>query len=41
MYNGAAAVENSLDISYKTKNRLTACSCIPTFALLGIYLEKL
>lgn len=41
MYNGAAAVENSLDVSYKTKNRLTACSCIPTFPLLGIYLEKL
>lgn len=41
MYNGAAAVENSLDVSYKTKNRLTACSCILTFPLLGIYLEKL
>lgn len=41
MYNGAATMENSLDISYKTKNRLTTCSGIPTFPLLGIYLEKL
>ena len=30
MYNGAATMKNSLDVTYKVKQRLTTWSCIPT-----------
>ena len=39
-YIGTAAVENSMDISQKTKNRITILYTI-YISLLGIYLKKI